>query len=105
MQYGVFRLRRRHFLVKRADDGGAPKNEWNEEFEDIITDTTSSPDPTTNSEIPNPEFSRISQSINQFLIKQIGENSDNICTFGIVSGSGEHKLELNVLALHDVIVQ
>ena len=40
VQYGVFRLRRRHFLVKRADDGGAPKNEWNEEFEDIITDTT-----------------------------------------------------------------
>ena len=39
VQYGVFRLRRRHFLVKRADDGGAPKNEWNEEFEDIITDT------------------------------------------------------------------
>ena len=61
-----------------------------------------SPDPTTNSEIPNPEFSRISQSINQFLVKRIGENLDNICTFGIVSGSGEHQLELNVLALHDV---
>ena len=38
MKNGVFQLRR-HFLVKRADDGGAPKNEWNEEFEDIITDT------------------------------------------------------------------
>ena len=60
MQYGVFRLRR-HFLVKRADDGGAPKNEWNEEFEDIVTDSNyyyfavhQIQEP-----IPNHEFSRI----------------------------------------------